>query len=77
MIYCINTFWFSVVMAVPLGSGHPHVCGCPGNERRVCVIDLYVAYAIPIMASYVFKNDFQLEPFNLGVIVSASSRLLS
>ena len=40
-------------------------------------MELYIAYAIPIVASSVFKNNFPPGPFNLGVLVGTSSRLLS
>lgn len=35
------------------------------------IVALYVAYAIPIAARFVFKNDFQPGPFNLGRFVSS------
>jgi amino acid transporter len=33
------------------------------------VVALYIAYAIPIVARFTFKNDFKPGPFNLGVFV--------
>ena len=35
------------------------------------IVALYVAYAIPIAARFVFKNDFQPGPFTLGRFVSS------
>jgi amino acid transporter len=35
----------------------------------LAVVALYVAYAIPIAARFIFKNDFQPGSFNLGVFV--------
>jgi len=32
------------------------------------VVALYVAYAIPIAARFIFKNDFQPGPFSLGIL---------
>ena len=35
----------------------------------VSIAALYVSYAIPIVARFVFENDFKPGPFNLGVFV--------
>jgi amino acid transporter len=33
------------------------------------VVVLYIAYAIPIVARFAFKNHFKPGPFNLGVFM--------
>ena len=35
------------------------------------IVALYIAYAIPIVARFVFDNDFKPGPFHLGAFVRA------
>jgi len=65
----VNTVWFSVVMAALFGA-----LTFPGAQATnamfaVSIAALYVAYVIPIVARFVFENDFKPGPFNLGVFV--------
>jgi len=67
----VNTVWFSVVMATLFGA-----LTFPGAQATnavfaVSIAALYVAYAIPIMACFVFDNDFKPGPFDLGVFVGS------
>jgi len=64
----VNTVWFSVVMAALFGA-----LTFPGAQATnavfvVSIAALYIAYAIPIVAPFVFENDFT---FDLGVFVGS------
>ena len=67
----VNTVWFSVVMAALFGA-----LTFPGAQATnamfaVAIAALHVAYAIPIMARFVFENDFKPGPFDLSVFVGS------
>jgi len=65
----VNTVIYVAILSLLLG-----LLGLAGPSATnaifsLGVISLYVAYAIPIAARFVFKNDFQPGPFNLGRFV--------
>ncbi|KAH7924358.1 amino acid transporter [Leucogyrophana mollusca] len=64
----VNTVWFVAVFAIALG-----LLSFAGTQAidaifAISVTALYIAYAIPITARFVFKNDFKPGPFSLGVM---------
>ena len=72
----VNTVWFSVVTAALLGALTFAGAQATNAVFAVSIAALYVAYAIPIMARFVFENDFKPGPFDLGVFVGPCSHLL-
>ena len=65
----VNTVWFSAFLATLLG-----LLVFAGDQAinavfAISVVASYIAYAIPIVARFVFKNDFKPGPFNLGAFV--------
>ncbi|PAV15638.1 amino acid transporter [Pyrrhoderma noxium] len=62
----VNTVWFSSLCAALLGllvfAGEQAI----NAVFSISVVALYIAYAIPIVARFAFKNDFKPGPFNLG-----------
>jgi len=65
----VNTVWFSVVMAALFSALTFAGAQATNAVFAVSIVALYVAYAIPIMARFVFENDFKPGPFDLGVFV--------
>ncbi|KAL4071559.1 amino acid/polyamine transporter I [Scleroderma yunnanense] len=63
----VNTVWFSVVMAALFGTLTFAGAQATNAVFAVSIAALYVAYTIPIMARFMFKNEFKPGPFNLGV----------
>ncbi|KIM51757.1 hypothetical protein SCLCIDRAFT_1219882 [Scleroderma citrinum Foug A] len=63
----VNTVWFSVVTAALLGALTFAGAQATNAVFAVSIAALYVAYAIPIMARFVFENDFKPGPFDLGI----------
>lgn len=65
----VNTVWFSSLCAALLGllvfAGEQAI----NAVFSISVVALYIAYAIPIVARFAFKNDFKPGPFNLGFFV--------
>jgi len=63
----VNTVWFTAIFAIALGllafAGETAI----NAVFTISVIALYVAYSIPIVARFAFKNDFKPGPFTLGV----------
>ncbi|KIM81914.1 hypothetical protein PILCRDRAFT_820783 [Piloderma croceum F 1598] len=62
----VNTVIYVAILSLLLG-----LLGLAGPSATnaifsMSIISLYVAYAIPIAARFVFKNDFKPGPFNLG-----------
>ena len=68
----VNTVWFVAATAIPLGL--LALAGAQAIDAifALSVSGLYVAYAIPIAARFIFKNNFKPGPFNLGIFVSPS-----
>ncbi|KAG1744393.1 amino acid/polyamine transporter I [Suillus lakei] len=63
----VNTVWFVAVISIVLG-----MLSFAGPQAinaifALSVTALYVAYAIPIIARFVFKNNFKPGPFDLGI----------
>lgn len=63
----VNTVWFDAVCAIALG-----LLAFAGEQAidavfAISVTALYVAYSIPVIARFAFKNDFKPGPFNCGV----------
>ena len=65
----VNTVWFSIVMAALFGALTFVGAQATNAVFAVAIAALYVAYAIPIVACFVFENDFKPGPFDLGVFV--------
>jgi len=63
----VNTVWFSVVIAALFGALTFAGAQATNAMFAVSIAALYVAYAIPIVARFVFENDFKPAPFDLGV----------
>jgi len=63
----VNTVWFVAFFSVILGL--LSFAGAQAIDAifAISVTALYVAYAIPITARFVFKNDFKSGPFSLGI----------
>ncbi|KAH7909980.1 amino acid/polyamine transporter I [Hygrophoropsis aurantiaca] len=62
----VNTVWFVAILAISLG-----LLSFAGTQAidavfAISVTALYIAYAIPITARFVFKNNFKPGPFSLG-----------
>lgn len=62
----VNTVWFSGVGAILMG-----LLAFAGTQAinavfSISVVALYVAYSIPIVARFLFNNDFKPGPFSLG-----------
>ena len=69
----VNTVFYVAFFSIVLG-----LLAFAGAEAvnaifSLSIVALYVAYAIPIVARFAFKNDFKPGPFHLGVFVRASS----
>lgn len=66
----VNTVWFCCIFSILLGllafAGEQAI----GAVFALSVVGLYVAYAIPIAARFIFENDYKPGPFNLGRWVS-------
>ncbi|KAG2338938.1 amino acid transporter [Suillus weaverae] len=63
----VNTVWFVAAISIILG-----MLSFAGPQAinaifSLSVTALYIAYAIPIVARFVFKNNFKPGPFNLGI----------
>ncbi|OAX33684.1 hypothetical protein K503DRAFT_775337, partial [Rhizopogon vinicolor AM-OR11-026] len=63
----VNTVWFVVAFAIVLGMLSFAGAQAINAIFSISVTALYIAYAIPITARFVFKNDFKPGPFSLGV----------
>ncbi|KAI5120016.1 hypothetical protein M0805_008477 [Coniferiporia weirii] len=63
----VNTVWFSSVLATLLGLLVFAGAQAINAVFTLSVVALYIAYAIPIVARFAFKNDFKPGPFSLGV----------
>ncbi|TDL27161.1 amino acid transporter [Rickenella mellea] len=62
----VNTVWFTAIWSLLLG-----LLVFAGTQAinavfSISVIALYVAYSIPIVARFVFDNEFKPGPFTLG-----------
>jgi amino acid transporter len=66
----VNAVWFCCISSILLGllvfAGEQAI----GAVFALSIVGLYVAYAIPIAARFVFENDYKPGPFNLGRWVS-------
>ena len=66
----VNTVWFCCILSTLLGllvfAGEQAI----GAVFVLSVVGLYVAYAIPIAARFIFENDYKPGPFDLGRWVS-------
>ncbi|KAF9644428.1 APC amino acid permease [Thelephora ganbajun] len=62
----VNTVWFCCIISILLGllafAGGQAI----GAIFALSVVGLYVAYAIPIAARFIFENDHKPGPFDLG-----------
>ncbi|KAG2047467.1 amino acid transporter [Suillus hirtellus] len=63
----VNTVWFVAIISIILG-----LLSFAGPQAinaifSLSVTALYIAYSIPIIARFVFTNDFKPGPFNLGI----------
>ena len=72
----VNTVWFTAFFSVLLG-----LLAFAGSTAinavfSISVIALYVAYSIPIISRFAFKNDFKPGPFSLGIFVSNQKRVI-
>ncbi|OJA18560.1 hypothetical protein AZE42_11538 [Rhizopogon vesiculosus] len=63
----VNTVWFVAGFSVILGMLSFAGAQAINAIFAISVTALYIAYAIPITARFVFKNDFKPGPFDLGV----------
>jgi len=63
----VNTVWFSAIGAIALGLLAFAGASAINAVFSLSVVALYVAYAIPISARFIFNNDFKPGPFNLGI----------
>lgn len=66
----VNTVWFCCIISILLG-----LLAFAGEQAitaifALSVVALYIAYAIPIAARFIFKNDHKPGSFDLGVWVS-------
>lgn len=66
----VNTVWFCAFFSMLLGLLAFAGAQAINAVFSISVIALYVAYSIPIVARFVFNNDFKPGPFNLGRFVS-------
>jgi amino acid transporter len=66
----VNTVWFVAFFSVILGLLSFAGAQAINAIFAISVTALYVAYAIPITARFVFKNNFKPGPFSLGIFVS-------
>lgn len=69
----VNTVWFVAFGSIALG-----LLAFAGDQAinavfTISTTALYIAYAIPICARFMGKNDFKPGPFSLGRFVSSSS----
>ena len=65
----VNTVWFSAFLATLLGLLVFAGAQAINAVFAISVVASYIAYAIPNIARFAFKNDFTPGPFNLGVFV--------
>ena len=66
----VNTVWFSAICAALMG-----LLVFAGDQAINAVFSTgvtaaYIAYMVPIVARFAFKNDFKPGPFSLGWFVS-------
>lgn len=66
----VNTVWFCAFFATVMGLLAFAGAQAINAVFSISVIALYVAYAIPITARWVFENEFKPGPFYLGWFVS-------
>lgn len=68
----VNTVWFCCILAILLGllvfAGEAAI----ESVFTLGIVGLYIAYAIPIAARFIFKNDHKPGPFDLGIWVSGT-----
>ncbi|KAJ3506420.1 hypothetical protein NLJ89_g6880 [Agrocybe chaxingu] len=64
----VNTVWFDAILSIALGflvfAGDQAI----NAVFALSVVGLYYAYAVPIAARFLGKNDFKPGPFSLGVM---------
>jgi amino acid transporter len=63
----VNTVWFVAIISIILG-----MLSFAGSQAinaifALSVTALYIAYAIPMIARFAFKNNFKPGPFDLGI----------
>ena len=66
----VNTVWFCAFFSILLGLLAFAGAQAINAVFSISVIALYVAYSIPIVARFIFDNDFKPGPFYLGKFVS-------
>ena len=68
----VNTVWFTAAISALLGLLSLAGPQAIGAVFALSVTGLYVAYSVPIVARFIFKNNFKPGPFHLGIFVSSS-----
>ena len=68
----VNTVWFDCAFALLVGLLALLGSAATNSVFAISVAALYVAYIVPIVSRFVFKNDFKPGPFSLGVLVSSA-----
>ncbi|KAG2072013.1 amino acid transporter [Suillus decipiens] len=63
----VNTVWFVAVISIILGLLSFAGAQAINAIFSLSVTALYIAYSIPIIARFVFTNNFRPGPFNLGI----------
>ncbi|KAG2110118.1 amino acid/polyamine transporter I [Suillus clintonianus] len=63
----VNTVWFVAAFSILLGTLSFAGPQAINAVFSLSVTALYIAYAIPIIARFAFKNNFKPGPFNLGI----------
>ena len=71
----VNTVIFDAVGALLMGLLAFAGEGAIAAVFTIGITALYVAYAIPMVARFLGKNDFKPGPFHLGVFVSFNETL--
>ncbi|KAF8130355.1 amino acid/polyamine transporter I [Boletus edulis] len=64
----VNTVWFVAALATLLGLLSFTGAQAINAIFALAVAALYVAYSIPITARFLFKNEFNPGPFNIGIL---------
>lgn len=67
----VNCVWFSVALAFLLGLIAFAGSVAIGAIFALAVGAQYTAYSLPIVARFLFKNDFRPGPFYLGKLASS------
>jgi amino acid transporter len=63
----VNTVWFVAAISIILGLLAFAGAAAIDAIFAISVTALYIAYSIPIIARFIFTNDFKPGPFSLGI----------